>query len=87
MGGHMLRKFTIARWVETGQIVEDSLAGWNLDPISKVGLVGGIWKYQWIIANQIRDCYFPFITVPLCPGHHDADHFCVSDILSRVCDR
>jgi len=38
----MLRKFTIARYVETGEIVEDSLAGWNPDPISEVGLVGGI---------------------------------------------
>jgi len=66
VGGHMLRKFTIARYVETGEIVEDSLAGWNLDPISEVGLVGGIWKCQWIIANEIRDYYFPFITVPLC---------------------
>jgi len=53
----MLRKRTIARWVETGEIVEektwDSLDEWGLDPISKVGSVGRIWKHQWIIANQI----------------------------------
>ena len=84
MGGHVLRKHTIARSVETGEIVEEktweALAGWGLDPMSEVASLGGIWERRWIIANLIWDYYFSFKALPHRQRHCGTDHFCMSGI-------
>ena len=84
MGGHVLRKYTIAWCVETGEIVQektwDALAEWGLDPMSEVGSVGGIWKRRWVITNLICDYYFSFKALPHRQQHRGTDHFCMSGI-------
>ena len=80
----MLRKHTIARSVETGEIVEektwDALARWALDPMSEVGSVEGIWKRRRIIVNLICDYYFSFKALPHRQRHRGTDRFCMSVI-------